>query len=142
MSKNETKIALKEILVSLIAKGTVALAKLIKSKLLPKAEEKKYCKVLQAVTEKITNRTAERIAELLKETDIKKRVRYLYLLKLVRETLDAVSVSLAQTVDYIKEHVDFSEIEEPTEEALVALADIPGALDNDGGCGPDGCEIA
>lgn len=141
MSKNETKIALKEILVSLIAKGTVALAKLIKSKLLPKAEEK-YCKVLQAVTEKITNRTAERIAELLKETDIKKRVRYLYLLKLVRETLDAVSVSLAQTVDYIKEHVDFSEIEEPTEEALVALADIPGALDNDGGCGPDGCEIA
>ena len=61
MSKNETKIALKEILVSLIAKGTVALAKLIKSKLLPKAEEK-YCKVLQAVTEKITNRTAERIA--------------------------------------------------------------------------------
>ena len=141
MSKNETKIALKEILVSLIAKGTVALAKLIKSKLLPKAEEK-YCKVLQAVTEKITNRTAERIAELLKETDIKKRVRYLYLLKLVRETLDAVSVSLAQTVEYIKEHVDFSEIEEPTEEALVALADIPGALDNDGGCGPDGCEIA
>ena len=141
MYKNETKIALKEILVSLIAKGTVALAKLIKSKLLPKAEEK-YCKVLQAVTEKITNRTAERIAELLKETDIKKRVRYLYLLKLVRETLDAVSVSLAQTVDYIKEHVDFSEIEEPTEEALVALADIPGALDNDGGCGPDGCEIA
>ena len=141
MSKNETKIALKEILVSLIAKGTVALAKLIKSKLLPKAEEK-YCKVLQAVTEKITNRTAERIAELLKETGIKKRVRYLYLLKLVRETLDAVSVSLAQTVDYIKEHVDFSEIEEPTEEALVALADIPGALDNDGGCGPDGCEIA
>lgn len=141
MSKNETKIALKEILVSLIAKGTVALAKLIKSKLLPKAEEK-YCKVLQAVTEKITNRTAERIAELLKETDIKKRVHYLYLLKLVRETLDAVSVSLAQTVDYIKEHVDFSEIEEPTEEALVALADIPGALDNDGGCGPDGCEIA
>ena len=141
MSKNETKIALKEILVSLIAKGTVALAKLIKSKLLPKAEEK-YCKVLQAVTEKITNRTAERIAELLKETDIKKRVRYLYLLKLVRETLDAVSVSLAQTVDYIKEHVDFSEIEEPTEEALVALADIPGALDNEGGCGPDGCEIA
>lgn len=141
MSKNETKIALKEILTSLIAKGTVALAKLIKSKLLPKAEEK-YCKVLQAVTEKITNRTAERIAELLKETDIKKRVRYLYLLKLVRETLDAVSVSLAQTVDYIKEHVDFSEIEEPTEEALVALADIPGALDNDGGCGPDGCEIA
>ena len=141
MSKNETKIALKEILVSLIAKGTVALAKLIKSKLLPKAEEK-YCKVLQAVTEKITNRTAERIAELLKEPDIKKRVRYLYLLKLVRETLDAVSVSLAQTVDYIKEHVDFSEIEEPTEEALVALADIPGALDNDGGCGPDGCEIA
>ena len=141
MSKNETKIALKEILVSLIAKGTVALAKLIKSKLLPKAEEK-YCKVLQVVTEKITNRTAERIAELLKETDIKKRVRYLYLLKLVRETLDAVSVSLAQTVDYIKEHVDFSEIEEPTEEALVALADIPGALDNDGGCGPDGCEIA
>ena len=141
MSKNETKIALKEILVSLIAKGTVALAKLIKSKLLPKAEEK-YCRVLQAVTEKITNRTAERIAELLKETDIKKRVRYLYLLKLVRETLDAVSVSLAQTVDYIKEHVDFSEIEEPTEEALVALADIPGALDNDGGCGPDGCEIA
>ena len=141
MSKNETKIALKEILVSLIAKGTVALAKLIKSKLLPKAEEK-YCKVLQAVTEKITNRTAERIAELLKETDIKKRVHYLYLLKLARETLDAVSVSLAQTVDYIKEHVDFSEIEEPTEEALVALADIPGALDNDGGCGPDGCEIA
>lgn len=141
MSKNETKIALKEILTSLIAKGTVALAKLIKSKLLPKAEEK-YCKVLQAVTEKITNRTAERIAELLKETDIKKRVRYLYLLKLVRETLDAVSVSLAQTVYYIKEHVDFSEIEEPTEEALVALADIPGALDNDGGCGPDGCEIA
>ena len=141
MSKNETKIALKEILVSLIAKGTVALAKLIKSKLLPKAQEK-YRKVLQAVTEKTTNRTAERIAELLKETDIKKRVRYLYLLKLVRETLDAVSVSLAQTVDYIKEHVDFSEIEEPTEEALVAFADIPGALDNDGGCGPDGCEIA
>lgn len=141
MSKNETKIALKEILASLIAKGTIALAKLIKSKLLPKAEEK-YCKALQAVTEKITNRTAERIAELLKETDTKKRVRYLYLLKLVRETLNAVSVSLAQTVDYIKEHVDFSEIEEPTEEALVALADIPGALDNEGGCGPDGCEIA
>ena len=141
MSKNETKIVLKEILAGLIAKGTIALAKLIKSKLLPKAEEK-YCKALQAVTEKITNRTAERIAELLKETDTKKRVRYLYLLKLVRETLNAVSVSLAQTVDYIKEHVDFSEIEEPTEEALVALADIPGALDNEGGCGPDGCEIA
>ena len=34
------------------------------------------------------------------------------------------------------------EIEEPSEETLVALADIPGALDNDGGCGPDGCEIA
>ena len=114
---------------------------MIKSKLLPKAEEK-YCKALQAVTEKITNKTADRIAELAEETDTKKRARYLYLLKLVKETLDAVSTSLSETANYIAEHVDFKEIEEPTEEALVALAEIPGALDNEGGCGPDGCEIA
>lgn len=141
MSKKVAKAALKELLGGLIAKGATALAKLIKSKLLPKAEEK-YCKALQAVTEKITNKTADRIAELAEETDTKKRARYLYLLKLVKETLDAVSTSLSETANYIAEHVDFKEIEEPTEEALVALAEIPGALDNEGGCGPDGCEIA
>lgn len=141
MSKKVTKAALKELLGGLIAKGATALAKLIKSKLLPKAEEK-YCKALQATTDKITNKTADRIAELAEETDAKKRARYLYLLKLVRETLEAVSLSLSETANYITEHVDFKEIEEPSEDVLVALAEIPGALDNEGGCGPDGCEIA
>ena len=141
MSKKDVKAAIKEVLGGLIAKGLQALVKLVKSKLLPKAEEK-YCKALQATTEKITNKAVDRIAELNEETDVKKRIRYLYLLKLVKNALDALSESLVETVKYIEENVDFKELEEPSEEALVALADIPGALDNDGECGPDGCEVA
>ena len=141
MSKKEVKEALTKLIKGLIAKGTAALAKLIKSKLLPRAEEK-YCKVLQAVSERIAEKTAKRIADLNEETNHKKRVTTLYVLKLVLETLDAAASSLAATADYIRDNVDFKEIEEPSEETLVALADIPGALDNEGGCGPDGCEIA
>ena len=59
-----------------------------------------------------------------------------------QDVLDAVASPLAATANYITDNVNFKEIEEPSEETLVALADIPGALDNDGGCGPDGCEIA
>jgi len=141
MSKKETKKALKELIKELIAKGTAALTKLIRSKLLPKTEEK-YCKVLQAVSEKIADKTAKRIADLSEETNPKKRIKDLYILKLIFDTLEAVSSSLGTTAEYIKENVDFSELDAPTEEVLVALAEIPGALDNDGGCGPDGCEIA
>lgn len=140
MGKKERKAALKELLKRLISKGAAALAKLIKSKLLPKAEEK-YCKVLQGVTDKLTNKAIDRIADLVKETDPKKRVRDLYLLKLIKETLTSVSMSLSETANYINENVDFKEIEEPTEDALVALAEIPGALDNEDGCGPNGCEV-
>lgn len=131
---------LKEILGGLIAKGIAAVAKLVKSKLLPKAEEK-YCKVLQAATEKIADKVATRVAD-LKTAEGKKRIKDLYLLKLIYDTLNATSESLVATAQFIKDNVDFSEIEEPTEEALVALAEVPGALENDGECGPDGCEIA
>ena len=122
---------LKDLLGGLIAKGAKALAKLIKSKLLPKAEEK-YCRALQGTTAKITNKVADRITDLKEETDSKKRIRDLYLLKLIDETLDAVSASLSETANYIKENVDFSELEKPSEETLVALADVPGALESTG----------
>ena len=141
MSRKEQKAALKELLKGFITKGAIALAKLIKSKLLPEAEEK-YCKVLQGVTEKLTSKAVDRITDLANEKNPKKRICDLYLLKLIKETLDAVAISLTETANYINENVDFKELEEPTEEALVALAEIPGALDNDeDGCGPDGCEI-
>lgn len=134
------KKVLKEILGGLIAKGIVAVAKLIKSKLLPKAEEK-YCKVLQGVTEKVANKVAVRISD-LKTAEGSKRVKDLYLLKLILDTLDATSESLVATAQFIRDNVDFKELDDPSEEALVALAEIPGALENDGECGPDGCEIA
>lgn len=141
MGLDVTKATLKEILSGFIAKGAIALTKLIKSKLLPKAEER-YCRALKATADKITNKTADRIAKLAKEEDKKKRVAILYLLKLISDTLVAVSESLTTTANYVKENVDFKELEDPSEEALVALAEIPGALDNDGGCGANGCEIA
>ena len=82
-------------------------------------------------------------SELAEEKDIKKRTVNLYLLKLMKETFITVASSFTETANFITEHVDFKEIDEPSEETLVALADIPGALDNDDdGCGPDGCEIA
>ena len=142
MKKDDLRNALKALLGKLLAQGAASLAKLVKSKLLPKAEEK-YCKALQVVAEKLTKRAADRVSELAEEKDVKKRTVNLYLLKLMKETFITVASSFTETANFITEHVDFKEIDEPSEETLVALADIPGALDNDGdGCGPDGCEIA
>lgn len=141
MGKKETKEVIKNLLGGLIAKGAIALAKLIRSKLLPRAEEK-YCKVLQVATEKIANKVVDRVANLKTETDTKKRVRDLYLLKLIKDTLLTVSTSLLETANFICDNVDFKELDDPSEDTLVALAEIPGALENDeDGCGPDGCEI-
>ncbi len=134
------KTKIKEILKALITKGATALVKLIRTKLLPKAEEK-YCKALQDAADKITDKAVDRVEDLTEETDKKKRVRNLYLLKLILETLSAVSETLVETTNYIRENVDFKELDESNEETLVALAEIPGALENDGECGPDGCEI-
>lgn len=134
------KTKIKEILKALITKGATALVKLIRTKLLPKAEEK-YCKALQDAADKITDKAVDRVEDLTEETDKKKRVRNLYLLKLILETLSAVSETLVETINYIRENVDFKELDESNEETLVALAEIPGALENDGECGPDGCEI-
>ena len=133
---------LKEIIRELLKRGAQALVKLVKSKLLPRAEEK-YCEALQATADKLSDKAIDRVEELNNETDNAKKIKKVYLLKLIAQALEAVDKTIDETVKYIRENVDFGILENPSEETLVALAEIPGALDNDeeGGCGPDGCEI-
>lgn len=119
-----------------------ALAKLIRSKLLPKAQEK-YCKVLQATSEKIIEGAGDIAAAIASEEDTTKKIRRLYLLNLVIQTMDSVAETLRLAGDHLRETVDFTPIINPDENAKIALADIPDAFaDNDGCCGPDGCTIA
>lgn len=129
----------KSVIEIILKQGALAIIKIIASKLIPVLETKYYRK-LQDISDKIINRVIDRVNEILVETNHAKKIQKLYLLDLIKTTLKSIASSLDETVKYIDDNVDFSEINTPDENTLVALADIPGAFD-DGCCGPDGCQI-
>ena len=131
---------IKDTIKEFLAKGVSSVAKLLLSKLLPKPEEK-YCEMLTESAQKISEKVFDKVEELENEDDAKKKIRNLYLLELLRETLEHVGGMLTTSADYIKNNVDFTPLTNPTEEEKVALAEIPGALNTTGTCGEDGCEI-
>lgn len=130
---------------ALLAKALIAIIKLVKTKLIPKANER-YCKYLQKGAENIIEKTNKSIDELEKAKSTKKRVKLLYGLKLMSETMATIGEALTTASTHIVESVDFSEIDAPAKEEAKAVVEELDVLANAGdesfGCGPDGCEIA
>lgn len=133
--------AIKDKIKNFLAKGVASVAKLLLSKLLPKAEEK-YCEMLTESAQKITEKVFDKVEDFENETNTTKKIRNLYILRLLRETLEHVGNMLLTSAEYIANNVDFTPLTNPSDEEKIALAEIPGAVDSDGGCGEDGCEIA
>lgn len=138
MSKKETKAKIKAIVRELLSKAKTLVLKLVKTKLLPKAEEK-YCKVLQATSVKLVDKAEDLVEEVNSEEDTKKKVRSLYLLKLCVDTFDAVGGALTEASASIKELVKFEELDADDEDTKVALAELD--TEDTPDCGPDGCAI-
>ena len=130
---------------ALLAKALIAIVKLVKTKLIPKANER-YCKYLQKGAENIIEKTNKSIDELEKAKSTKKRVKLLYGLKLMSETMATIGEALTTASTHIVESVDFSEIDAPAKEEAKAVVEeldvLANANDESFGCGPDGCEIA
>lgn len=131
---------------ALLAKALVAIAKLVKTKLVPKANER-YCKYLQKGANKIIERANKTIDDLEKAQSTKKRIKLLYGLKLMSETMTTIGEALTTASTHIIESVDFTEIDAPEkEEAKEVIEELdtlacgadPASLE----CGPDGCDIA
>lgn len=146
------KVKIKSLVAEAIKKGILAVGKLIKTKLLPKAEEK-YCRVLQATSEKLIDKVSDLVEDIAEENDTKKRTRKLYLLQLCVNTMEAIAETFDKALETIKEVIDFTEIDtdEAKTEIAVAVEEAGGKIEEDydnyvaslntSGCGPDGCNI-
>ena len=135
-----SKETLLEGLKDLLIKVGTSILTLIRTKLLPKAEEKQ-CEALREASEKFIDKVGDMIDEFNAEEESSKKIRKLFLIELCVNTMEAVSEAFAAASKHIREQIDFSGMYAADKEAtLVALADVPGAPA--GGCGPDGCEIA
>lgn len=146
------KVKIKSLVAEAIKKGILAVGKLIKTKLLPKAEEK-YCKVLQATSEKLIDKVSDLVEDLADEQDTKKRARKMYLLQLCVNTMEAIAETFDKALETIREVVDFGEIDNDDAKVEIAAAveEAGGKIVDDydnyvasldtGCCGPDGCQI-
>ena len=75
-------------------------------------------------------------------TTTKKRIKYLYGLKLMSETMSTIGEALTTAATHIIDEVDFTEIDAPDgEDAKKAIEELD-TLANAADCGPDGCDIA
>lgn len=139
-----TKAALKTAVKAALAKAKEAVVKLVKTKLLRKAEEK-YCKVLQGTTEKLVEKCGDFIDDINSATNEKKKFAKLYALELCVATMDTVAEALSIAVANIKKDVDFSILhKEENSDVLteaIAEATTPAEGDAEATCGEDGCEI-
>lgn len=136
----------REVIANLLAKALVAIVKLIKTKLIPAAYSR-YCKYLQKGADRIIERTNKAIDDLATAKSDKKRVKLLYGLKLMKETMSTLGEALTLAAEHVTNCVDFTEIEAPAKESTktvikeldkLACADDEPSFE----CGPDGCEIA
>lgn len=144
----ERKQQVRAAIATLLAKALAAIVKLVKTKLVPKANER-YCKYLQKGADKIIERSNKVVDDLEEAKSTKKRIKLLYGLKLMAETMSTIGEALTTASTHIIESVDFTEIDAPEEdeaktviEELDKLANSDVDVDTNSGCGPDGCEIA
>lgn len=130
---------------TLLGKALVAIVKLVKTKLIPRANER-YCKYLQKGADKIIEKANKSIDDLEKAQSTKKRIKLLYGLRLISETMSTIGEALTIASTHIIESVDFTEIDTPEKEeaktVIKELDTLACATDEPSfGCGPDGCEI-
>lgn len=140
-----TKAALKTAVKAALEKAKEAVVKLVKTKLLRRAEEK-YCKVLQGTTEKLVEKCGDFIDYINTSTNEKKKFARLYALELCVTTMDTVAEALSVAVANIKKDVDFSILHKEENSAILkeAVAEETTAAETDTDeptCGEDGCEI-
>lgn len=131
---------------ALLAKALVAIVKLVKTKLIPRANER-YCKYLQKGADKIIEKANKSIDDLETAQSTKKRIKLLYGLKLMSETMATIGEALTTASTHIIESVDFTEIDAPEkDEAKTVIKELDKLAcapdEPEFGCGPDGCEIA
>lgn len=130
-----------------------AVANLIRSKLFPKAVAK-YCKALQDASEAVIDKADELLDKIAGEPEgSKKRIKYTYMLLLIKNTLSSLGEIMVSTANAIDIKVDFEIIEnteandvikEATDKAqaeedeqydeLIASLDTPH-------CDDDGCVV-
>lgn len=144
-------IEIKSLVKEALKKGVLAVAKLVKTKLFPKAEEK-YCRALQATSEKLINKASKLVKNILEEKDEKKKTRELFVLQLCVNTMEAIHEAFGTALDTIKATVSFVPLMTTEGQQVIAeaVADAGGKVEEeydnyiaslDTGCGPDGCEI-
>jgi hypothetical protein len=88
-----------------------AVANLIRSKLFPKAVAK-YCKALQDASEAVIDKADDILDKISKEPeDSKKRIKYTYMLLLIKNTLSSLGEVMVATANAIELKVNFDVIE-------------------------------
>ena len=88
-----------------------AVANLIRSKLFPKAVAK-YCKALQDASEAVIDKADDILDKISKEPeDSKKRIKYTYMLLLIKNTLSSLGEVMVSTANAIELKVNFDIIE-------------------------------
>ena len=88
-----------------------AVANLIRSKLFPKAVAK-YCKALQDASEAVIDKADDILDKISKEPeDSKKRIKYTYMLLLIKNTLSSLGEVMVSTANAIELKVNFDVIE-------------------------------
>lgn len=143
MDKQEAKLLISQ----LLSKALVAIIKMIRVKILPKATER-YCKNLQKFADKLVKKANELVDKVPTIKETKKLVGTLYVLRLIKETSVTVGRALIELANHIETSVDFGIIEVPesdeiaeTVKELDTLANADTDVDFTGGCGEDGCAI-
>ena len=125
----------------LLAKVGSTILTLVRTKLLPKAEEKQ-CEALKEASEKFIEKVGDLIDEFNEEDDKTKKIRRLFLIELCVNTMEAIAETFSKAVQDSRQEIDFSGMYAEDEETTkVALADLTNSSDPCE-CGPDGCEIA
>ena len=138
MNKEE----IRKLIAKLLASALKAISKLLRVKVLPKVVEK-YCKKLQEISEKLTEKVNSVIDKLPTITDDKKRIGFIYALKLVKEATSTVGSALTALGQHIEESVDFNEINDPkTKDVSDAVEELNKlAMIDENASGDDGCQI-
>lgn len=95
---------------TLLTQALAAVAKLVRTKLLPRAIAR-ACKHLQDASEALILKADSLIASVTSEEDESKRIKKLYMLALIKNTIRAVGKLLTASADHIDSKVDFDEIE-------------------------------
>lgn len=106
---------------ALLKKALSAIANLVRTKLLPRAVAR-AAKHLQDASEALIVKADALIISMNEETDEKKKLKKVYSLHLLKDTMGAVGALLTKASKHISDTVDFSTIEKETAKSV--LGDI------------------